>query len=254
VAINRADSSSSIDIWVTDLARKSPTRLTFDPGIHVSPAWSPDGKRLAFLNLGSQTGVRIVDVNDSAKSQPLGVALGPSSWSPDGQYLLGIAQAGEMTLIPLAGNGKPILVGSPNGHSFQAQFSPDGKYIAFTSDQSGRNEVYVQPMPPGTGQQKVSINGGSAPRWRHDGKELFFASLEGAMMAVDVKLGAAFSAEIPHQLFQIQGVDLTATGPTSAIHYDVRGDGQQFLVFAPQKDSQDSVITVVLNWWAELGK
>ena len=254
VVMTRAGSSGNVDIWVTDLARKSPTRITFDPGLHVSPVWSPDGRRLAFLNLGIQPGTRIVDANDSAKSQPLGVAMGPSSWSPDGQYLLGTDPNGPMILAPLTGNGKPVPAGSPNGNSFQGHISPDGKYIAFTSDQSGRNEVYVQPMPPGTGQSKVSINGGSAPRWRHDGKELFFVSAQGAMMAVDVKPGAAFSAGIPRQLFQIQGVDLTAANPTSAVHYDVRADGQQFLVFVPQQEAQDSPITVVLNWWAELEK
>jgi Tol biopolymer transport system component len=248
VAMSRTDASGNEDVWVTDLVRRSSTRLTFDPGSDFSPVWSPDGKRLAFLSLGSPQGIHVVDANDGAKQQLLIAprTMAPSSSSPDGKYLLAAFLSGKMTLVPLTGNGKPMPFGSANGNSSQGRFSADGRYIAFTSDQSGRNEVYVQPMPPATGQWKVSIEGGSQPHWRRDGKELFYVSPEGAMMAVDVKPGETFYAGIPRQLFQVKGIDLS--------NYDVRADGQQFLVFVPQGGTQDAPITVVLNWWAELEK
>jgi len=121
----------------------------------------------------------------------------------------------------------------------------DVKFIAFTSDEGGQDEIYVQPMPPDTGKtHQVSFGGGSNPRWRRDGKELFFVS-RGSIMAVDVGADGTFSA--PHPLFEIK--DAAPTDPTD---YDVRPDGQQFLVYMDPKGAKDVPITVVLNWWARL--
>jgi hypothetical protein len=102
-------------------------------------------------------------------------------------------------------------------------------------------------MPPGTWQKQVSINGGQSPRWKNDGKELFFVSPDAEMTAVDITLDSVFSAGVPHRLFQLKGAD-----PTDLAGYDVRPDGQQFLIFMRQRSTQDAPITVVLNWWAEL--
>jgi hypothetical protein len=152
-----------------------------------------------------------------------------------------------MILFALDGSEKPIPVGSRNGASGQGQISSKGKLIAFTSNESGRNEIYVQPMPPATEYPKVSINGGQNPRWRSDGKELFFVSPDAEMMAVDITLDPSFHAGVPHRLFQLKGA-----GPDDLAGYDVRPDGQQFLIFMRQRGAQDAPITVVLNWWAEL--
>jgi hypothetical protein len=102
-------------------------------------------------------------------------------------------------------------------------------------------------MPPATGQWKVSINGGQSSRWKSDGKELFFVSPDAEMMAVDVTLDPGFHAGLPHRLFQLKSVD-----PIDLSNYDVRPDGQQFLIFMRQSGTQDAPITVVQNWWAEL--
>ena len=152
-----------------------------------------------------------------------------------------------MILFALDGSQKPIPVGSRNGASGQGQISPNGKCIAFTSNESGRNEIYVQTMTPSTGQWKVSINGGQGPRWRSDGKELFFVSPDAEMMAVDITNDPVFSAGVPHRLFPLKSAD-----PTNLADYDVRPDGQQFLIFMRQGGTQDAPITVVVNWWAEL--
>jgi Tol biopolymer transport system component len=247
VSVSRLGASRG-SIWVTDLARRSPSPVTFDRG-DVSPVWSPRGKRLAFLRLyGNDAGVHIVDVTDASKDQLLkGAVDTPTSWSPDEKYLL-LERNGRMTLFALDGSQKPIPVGSRNGFSGQGRISPNGKFIAFTSNESGRREIWVQAMPPGTWQRKVSINGGQSPRWKSDGKELFFVSTDAEMMAVDVTPDPVFSAGMPHRLFPLKSTD-----PIVLATYDVHPDGQQFLIFMPtQRGTQDAPITVVLNWWAEL--
>jgi Tol biopolymer transport system component len=235
-------------IWVTDLARKSPTRVTFGRN-DTSPVWSPGGKRLAFFRLvGKDVGVHIVDVADASKDQFLkGTVDAPTSWSPDEKYLLLGARTGQMILFALDGSQKPIPVGSRNGSSRQGRISPNGRFISFTSNESGQDEIYVQAMPPGTLQKKVSINGGQSPRWRGDGKELFFVSPDAEMMAVDMTLDQVFSAAVPHRLFQLK-----SENPNDLANYDVRPDGQQFLILMRQRGTEDAPITVVLNWWAEL--
>jgi Tol biopolymer transport system component len=220
--------------------------------------WSPRGKRLAFLRaVGKDAGVHIVDVTDASKEQFYKGAVDaptaannegvPTSWSPDEKYLLLQSRTGRMTLFALDGSQKPIPVGSRNGISRQGRISPDGKFIAFTSNESGRNEIYVQAMPPGTAQWKVSINGGQSPRWKNDGKELFFESPDAEMTAVDITLDPVFHVGVPHRLFQLKSAD-----PNDLAGYDVRPDGQQFLIFMGQRGTQDAPITVVVNWWAEL--
>jgi Tol biopolymer transport system component len=234
------------NIWLTDLARKSPSPITFGRN-DVSPVWSPSGRRLAFLrSVGKDAGVHIIDVTDASKDQFLKGATvdAPISWSPDEKYLL-LWRPGRMILFAPDGSQKEIPVGSRNSGSRQGRISPDGKFIAFTSNASGRGEIWVQAMPPGTLQKKVSINGGQSPRWKSDGKELFFVSSDAEMMAVDITLDPVFSAGVPHRLFQL--ADLA-----DLANYDVRSDGRQFLIFTRQLGRQDAPITVVLNWWAEL--
>jgi hypothetical protein len=252
VAVSKSGASGK-SIWVTDLARKSSSPVTFGRG-DVSPAWSPRRKRLAFLRLvGKDAGVHIVNVTDASKDQFLEGTIGapisgaPISWSPDEKYLLLDGRPGRMTLFALDGSQKPIPVGSRNGRSGQGRISPDGKFIAFTSIESGRSEIWVQAMPPGTLQKRVSINGGQRPRWRGDGKELFFVSPDAEMMAVDITLDQINSPGVPHRLFPLKSAD-----PNDLMGYDVRPDGQQFVIFMRQRGTQDAPITVVLNWWAEL--
>ena len=154
-----------------------------------------------------------------------------------------------MTLFALDGRQKPIPVGTRKGSSREGKISPNGKFIAFTSNESGRDEIYVQAMPPATVYRNLSINGGHNPRWRHDGKELFFVSPDAEMMAVDITLDPVNSTVV-RRLFQLQK-ELPIHRADSP--YDVRPDGQQFLVFMrTQRATQDAPIRVVLNWWAEL--
>jgi Tol biopolymer transport system component len=248
VAVSKSGASGT-SIWVTDLARKSASPVTFG-GVNGSPAWSPSRKRLAFFrSVGKDAGVHVVDVTDASKDQFLEGTRhnAPDSWSPDEKYLLLESRPGQMILFALDGSQKAIPVGSRNGRSGQGRISPDGKFIAFTSNESGRSEIWIQAMPPGTLQKRVSINGGQSPRWRGDGKELFFVSPDGEMMAVDITLDPINSPGVPHQLFP-----LNRAAANDLMSYDVRPDGQQFVIFMRQLGTQDTPITVVLNWWAEL--
>ena len=150
------------------------------------------------------------------------------------------------TIVRVTDEQKPIVLQPPRGTVREGYFSPNGRYIAFVSDESGRDEVYIQAMPPASFRTKISINGGVLPRWRADGKELFFVSPDSNMMSVNVNTDATFSAGIPRPLFTAGG------GPGLVEGYAVRADGQQFLM--PGRDAQAETwpITVVLNWWAEL--
>jgi Tol biopolymer transport system component len=252
VAVVRTNPSGGESVWITDLVRKSSRRLTFGAGTvrDMNPVWSPDSLRIAFLRLGGgkDGGVHIVDRKDNSKNQVVHEeAATVQSWSPDGKYLLLTSAGRQLSLLPLAGDQKPIPVGSPNGRSSVGRISPDNKFIAFTSDEEGQNEIYVQPMPPNTAPIKVSNGGGIYPRWSKDSKELFFLS-RGTFMAVDVRANG--TASEPHRMFEIKDV---VPSDVAVADYDVRPDGRQFLIYmVPRQPLQDAPITVVLNWWAGL--
>jgi Tol biopolymer transport system component len=233
------------DVWVTDLARNVTSRLTRLGGIIRSAIWSPDSKRLAFGRSGK---MYVKNADGSAEETVLANIAGlPSSWSPDGDYLLYNTQQGKLFLWRFAGGGTSIAVGSRDGSSRDGRLSPDGRYIAYVSDESGRDEIYLQSLPPATGRVQVSGAGGSLPRWSRTSRELFFMAADRVMMAVDVPLGPTPSAGVPRKLFPLN---------TSFVNfgYDVSADGQRFLVSRTREDVPDAPITVVLNWWAEFAK
>jgi eukaryotic-like serine/threonine-protein kinase len=237
-----ATSRSERDVWVTDLARGVTSRLTRG-GVRTA-VWSPDSRRLAFFRSGK---IYVKPADGSTDETILADVAGiPRSWSADGKYLLYETAEGKLFLWPLAGAGTPIAVGSREGRSRGGRLSPDSRYIAFNSDESGREEVYIQRLPPATGRVQVSASGGIQPRWGPTGRELFFLSADRAMMAVDVHLGDVPSAGVPRKLFQLDS--------SAAIGYDVSVDGQRFLVDRFLYDLPNAPIMVVLNWWAELAK
>ncbi len=239
---------NSRGIQLVDLVRGGSTRFTFEPG-SMSPVWSPDSRRVAFQSApGGKPGIYVKDVNGAGPEQLLALGSGktPTSWS--GQSIL-FTENLQAFLLPLSGDKKPTAFGLPSVYSpVQARISPDGKYLAFSANDSGGTNVYIQAMPPNTGKWQISVDGGVQPRWRGDGKELFFLSLDQKMMAVDVALGATLTWGIPHELFQASPFFLNASP------YDVTGDGQKFLMYSPTESAGNAPITVVLNWWAGLKK
>jgi Tol biopolymer transport system component/predicted Ser/Thr protein kinase len=243
----RKGSGTTSDIWLLDVARGSATRFTFGANgkNYANPVWSPDGKRMVYALMGR--GVYVKAVNGTGEEREVLQSDGaqPLAWSPDGRQLL-VWQFGKLLLQSLDGGNAQVRVGSvADIRNDGAEISPDGKYVAFATAESGRPEIYVEAMPPGRGRWQVSIDGGVQPRWRKDGRELFFMSGDRKLMAVDIQTSPGFVTGVPHGLFQ---------SSASLNGYGVTPDGQRFLIASAAESAVDAPITVVLNWWAALKK
>src|SRR5262245_24887589 len=262
VAAHRHDGNGG-DIWITELSRGTTSRFTFDAQDSSSPVWAPDARRIdhgSFRN--GKGGLYQKLSNGTGPEEKLlesDVATLPVSWSPDGQSIvysvLDPKASTDQWMLPLSGDRKPVPLLHMSFQESHGQVSPNGKWLAYYSNETGRTEVYVQSFPQGTGKWQVSTNGGVFPRWRRDGRELFYMSqaLHGKMMAVDVKSsGSAFEATAPKELFDPVYLNLSHAGPYHT--YAVSPDGQRFLIpRSPSTDQQTTApIVVVLNWMEEL--
>jgi Tol biopolymer transport system component len=183
-----------------------------------------------------------------------GGAKSPVDISPDSRFLSYTDQARggrELWILPLSGERHPYRF-YPSGRTERhGVFSPDGKWIAYTCDETGVYEVYVQPFPATGAKHKVSTNGGAQPRWRGDGKELFYRTEDGKMMVASIKIAGGFEAGVPKMLFAASADPLY---PSLAIPYAVTRDGQRFLMNLAKDETRDSPITVTTNWSAALEK
>ncbi len=238
------------DTYVLDFARGLATRLTFGAR-NTNPVWSPDGRYIAYWKIGS--GIYRKLANGAGAEEPLLRANGltaPKSWSPDGRFIL-YAQinpgtGADLLAIPAEPDAKPFFVVQTTANEDQGQFSPDGHWVAYTSNESGLSEIYVIPFPPSPngGKWMVSRGGGVQPRWRRNGRELFYISPDSKMMAVEVSTQPVFQAGTPRPLFQAEIVDTgIRTGPLS---WDLAPDGNRFLIIS--ESSTDASLTVALNW------
>jgi serine/threonine protein kinase len=271
VATSRVDQTvagSIQGIWLLDLSRSVSTRFTFDPAPDSSPVWSPDGSRIAFAAIrAGGTGIYQKASSGAAKEQMLLAATDdqkvPNDWSRDGRFLLYAKQdpktRADLWVQALASDATPAGAPTPFANTEfsedQGQFSPDIRWIAYVSDESGRPEIYVQPFPAPAGggsKMQVSRDGGNQPRWRRDGKELFYFSLGGNLMAVDVTEGPAFKAGVPKLLFQALVVRGRRESLLGVLRWDVTPDGKRFLIDTAKTSPE--ALTVVLNWTAELKK
>jgi Tol biopolymer transport system component len=236
------------DIWTHGTAGDTATRLTFDPALHQTPIWSPDGKRILF-GLGGKNSLYLKH-SDGSGSQEFVADVGqdfivnPWDWSRDGKYVL-IRRMNELWyLVWPERTLKPLLQAKWTVRN--AQFSPDGRWVAYASNETGNMEIYVSPFPGTNSKWQVSSSGGEEPRWRQDGKELFYVSAEGKMMSVEVKPGASFEAGSPVALFQTH-----RRRPISALDvfsYDVSADGQRFLIATKADEGTATPISIFLNW------
>ena len=255
VAMLRAVQGNA-DIWLLDLVRGGMTRLTFDAALDGTPVWSPDGMRIAFTS--NRTGVfnlYLKPSNGSGAEEGLADSPNtkqPQDWSRDGQWLMYYevhpTSGRDLWALDMTGpNRTSRVIANTPAAEVLAQFSPDGRWVAYQTNESGRFEVVVQPFPDAGGKWQVSTAGGVAPRWRADGKELYFLAPDATLMALPVTAaGTSFEAGTPVALFPTRIVD----GGSVAIgrpQYAVARDGR-FLINQPLGDATAAPITLILNW------
>jgi serine/threonine protein kinase len=266
VAIDIADAKANdVNLWLGDLERGTNSRFTFDTTEDVGGVWSRDGNMIAYRSLqakdtnlflkqaqGLQPPRLIFSASANAHATD---DLIPNSWSPDDKLLLATLQAAsggsQLVLIqPSSSKMTPFL--STQSSDSNGQISPDGKWVAYASNESGDWEVYVTTFPAATGKWQVSRGGGSEPRWRGDGKEIFYIGPKSMLTAVTVDTRDSFSSGNPTPLFRTQ---IRATvSSTDQFSYDVTKDGQRFLVNKYAKPAQVAPLHIILNATAGLAK
>jgi len=265
-ALYQGSIGQASSIWLLDLPQGTSTRFVFGSASDTSPVWSPDGNRIIFssnrdghYNLYRKLASGGKEEDALLKSSE---DKFPASWSRDGRFLLYAVDdrktkaniKANIWVLPMEGDHKPVPFASTEFNEYQARFSPDGHWVAYTSDESGRMEVYVRSFsmnPAGTaveagGKWLISSKGGSAPRWRSDGRELYYQSIyDGRLMAVEIVTTPVFRAGTPRPLGLVFPLD---TGTP----WDTAADGKRFLVAA--ESGKPEPYTVVLNWQTGLKK
>jgi len=251
--------SLGMDVWTYDLARGLPARFTFDPARDDFPVWSPDGRSVVFNSVrkghwdlyrksADGSGVEELLYSDDREKYP-------NTWTPDGKSLLfqtldGKADSWVLTMTPES-PGAPLKAVQflPGVSSARwAKFSPDGRWVAYYAEESQRGEVYVSPFLHSGSKRQISTNGGTKPRWRQDGKEIFYLSPEGQLMATEVRIGGeTVEVGATHALFG--GIPLG-----NGYGYDISADGQRILATVAKDQKSNEPITLVQNWAAGLKK
>jgi Tol biopolymer transport system component len=252
--------SGSRDVWIYDLKRETASRLTFDPADDLDPVWSADGSRIFFSsNRASRFDIYQQAANGLGSAQPVFQSEDQNKYvndvAADGRYLIydtgNGANGTELWALPLFGDRKPFAFVQASFGARSARFSPNGRFVAYASNETGKVETYVQTFPQQTGKWQISPSGGVGPFWRRDGKELFYLAADGQLMAVPVNTDAAsFQAGIPKPLFQPQIVPIANWRNI----YFPSPDGQRFLMLTPTADAKPEPITVVVNWPSLLGQ
>jgi eukaryotic-like serine/threonine-protein kinase len=242
------------NIWILDLVRDSKIRLTFDPSTNVHPVWSPDGSMIAFscnrkgvcrFYCKASNGVGEEKLLFESRTEEQ-----VESWSPDGKYLACLRRdperqnAANIWILPVSVRQKPFLFIEDEFDKSYPQFSPDGRWMAYASNESGGFEIYVAPFPKGKGRWQVSTCGGTFPRWRRDGKELFYLGPDNRLRATEITShGSGLGIGSTHVLFEVQAVSPPASP------FDVTADGKRFLINAmPATRGASEPVTILINW------
>ncbi len=243
--------NGNLDIWIHDAAPPLKTRLSFDPATEDRPTWTAKGDKITFSsNRNGNFDIFVKSAEGSGEAEPL--LATPSNeygyeWSSDGKYLVG-SGVGKLWYLQAkegASGYETVMFLDTPFDALSPDLSPDGKFLAYESDESGQYEVYVQPFPQGGGKWQVSTNGGQQPRWRGDGRELFYVEGD-ALMAVSMTTKPAFLVGSARRLFDGQDA-FVGRGH----RYDVSADGQRFVMVETLEDPPPPLIRVVQNWYEE---
>jgi len=264
VAVSRTnpENAPNWDVWLLDVGRNTTTRLTYEQVRALFPVWSADGSSVIFGSVrGGEVNLYLKLASGAGDERLLLKSPDGSkyatSWSRDGRFLLYTVENPEtksdLWVLPLQGDHKPIPFLRTEFNERSGQFSPDGHWVAYTADESGRDEIYVRDFSSGAaqgswdaaGEWLISKGGGNSPRWRGDGEELFYVASDGKLMSVDISAKPVFKAGAPGPLFQL---------PPGFIGADVTADGRRFLVGVPVAQTAEVPFTVVLNWQTTLKK
>jgi Tol biopolymer transport system component len=251
------------DIWVIDIARSVPVKVTTDPRFEFDPVWNAEGDRLLFSAVRRVPALQLFQIapDGTGMEEPVSVGDpkwgdGPGDWSRDGRHVIfprariDVGLVFDLWMLPLSGEKKPVpyLRESPFNET-HPQFSPDGRYVAYATNQSGTYQIVVQTFPdPLKDRWQITANGGAQPRWRGDGRELFYLGLDAKLMAVEIQLNPDFEPGQPKELFQTS-IPLALNTPER--QYDVTADGKRFLTIpesAGLTDTSNNPIIAVVNW------
>jgi Tol biopolymer transport system component len=256
VALDISDQkANNVDIWIESTSGAGNSRFTFDPSEEVVGVWSRNGSTLAYratigggvtLSLKRATGLEPEKKRYTVPPATMDDII-PNSWSLDDQQILCTRQTSSgdyLELLPVAG-GEPTRFLTSKGSESNGQISPDGKWVAFASDESGNWEIYVTSFPSAAGKWQVSRGGGTEPRWRGDGGEIFYIGPNGMLMAVSVNGASAFVTGTPAPLFQVYG--RAPISSTDVFTYDVAKDGQRFLVNRLVRPEHIPPLTILLQ-------
>ena len=252
LALNSFHQHATGSLWLIDIASNTTTPLTIDPHAQSDPVWSPDSRYVAFnlLPNGGSDPPFLVQKIEIGNQQPEAIYGDDQrhwveDWSPDGRFLL-THDTKTLSILPLTGDGKPEAVYSSSFLKDEFHLSPDGQLIAYGENRTGKWEVFVASFPSFQYIKQVSLAGGTQPRWRGDGRELFFIDYEGKMMSATVERGSPPKIGVPRKLFN------TGLVPDPTVNqYAVTQDGLKFLVLEPQKGFLESY-SAILNWPATL--
>ena len=234
------------DIWLLNLASGAPERITFDPAEEEAPVWSPDGNKVAYTTAGAI--YRLFIQNLDSAGNPHLVRSWPhhihfTSWSPDGKWLAAYDNTstnGTDCYTISVKSGESIPVATSQANETNGQFSPDGRWLAFESDESGRSEIYVITFPKLENKKQISIDGGSRPRWDRSGKFIYYIS-NGFMIAQPVELSKEFKRGNPIKLFMAHAMD-----------FDLSPDGQRFYLVRKNLKRPNEPLHLITNWFQEL--
>ena len=264
VAVGVADNKvGSGDLWIEDFSGQPPLRFTYSAGAEFAPIWSPDGRQIVFAQDPGNGPVRlrVKKVGDSGDGEdllPPTFFQVPHDWSSDGRFIIysddDPKTHNDIWILPMFGDKKPIPFLKTSFEEADARLSPDGRSIAYVSNESGAPEVYVAAFPGGAGRRRVSVEGGSQPRWRRDGLELFFLAADARLMAVPVRVSEPMDLGAPVPLFRSPTTVSNRSEPAIWSDYDVSPDGQRFLIRVDLVSRDTMPVTVALGWAAGIAR